>query len=243
MSNENNKPAKPIHDNVLQFPGPKAAPQKASPPPAPKAKAKAKPEAKPAKSVKKTTAGTVLAIALMTIAVNKYTFETQNNSLELSSAVGQGRAIASVDHLSFTRDAAWEKDLAERLASPHVRQTASINIGRAATKEEKLRWGILEEKYTINYDAIEHKISSIFLQGDKSSPSYLLDRSKFLNEYGQLFHEGYKSAKLKSVEKSDDKTFEAYTLFDKENNPKGELRFELDRHKRLISLKVEPIQI
>lgn len=241
MSNENK-----AVNNVIQFPGPKAAPKNpATPPPAPKAPKT--PKATTGNdSVKKTTAATVLAIILMTVAVNKYTFETNEGAADMSSmadVVTSGRAIASVERVSWTRDAAWEKDLAERLASPQARGTASVNIGRSATKEEKLRWGILEEKYTINYHANEHRINSIALQDAVSAPSYILDRPKFLNEYGHLFQEAYESAKLKSVEKSDDKTVEAYTLFDKENNPKGEARFELDRHKRLISLKVEPIQI
>ncbi len=242
MNNENKAPAND-QSNVIQFPGPKAAPAKpATPPPAPKAKAQSTP--KP--SLKKTTVGTVLAIALMTIAVNKYTFDNTEHAADLSSmtdSATSGRAIASLERASYTRDAAWEKALAERLASPQIREMASLNVGRAATKEEKLRWGILEEKYTINYNAEEHKINSISLQDAMTAPSYILDRPKFLNEYGALFHQGFDSAKLKSVEKSDDKTVEAYTLFDKENNPKGEARFELDRHKRLISLKVEPIQI
>lgn len=234
MSNDNKTP-----NNVLQFPGPKAQPAKPSTPAPQPAKQKEEPPQPPkAKSVKKTTAGAVVAIALMTVAVNKYTF-SESNSASLSS--NGGRTIASINHDS--RDAAWEKDLAERLASAQVREVASVNIGRPATKEEKLRWGVLEEKYTISYDKEEHRIRSILLQDEKTSPSYMLDRSKFLNEFGSLFSETFDSAKLKSVEKSEDKTVEAYTLFDKENNPKGEARFELDRHKRLISLKVEPIQI
>jgi hypothetical protein len=236
MSNENKAP-----NNVLQFPGPKTTSNKPAhnPPPVPNASEPPKPEK--TKSVKKTTAGTVLAIALMSVAVNKYTFSHHSNSADLSS--NGGRSIASVERLTFHRDAAWEKALAERLASAKTRDIASVNIGRAATKDEKLRWGVLEEKYTISYDADEHNIRSILLQDEKSSPSYLLDRPKFLNEFGSLFSAHFETAKLKSVQKSDDKTVEAYTLFDKDNNPKGEARFELDRHKRLISLKVEPVKI
>lgn len=233
MSNDNKTP-----NNVLQFPGPKSAPAKPATP-APVTQKEEPPKPPKAKSIKKTTAGAVVAIALMTVAVNKYTFSSEN-SANLSST-GGGRTIASINHDS--RDAAWEKALAERLASAQIREVASVSIGRPATKEEKLRWGVLEEKYTISYDNEEHKIRSILLQDEKSSPSYMLDRSKFLNEFGTLFSEKFESAKLKSIEKSEDKTVEAYTLFDKENNPKGEARFELDRHKRLISLKVEPIKI
>ena len=88
-----------------------------------------------------------------------------------------------------------------------------------------------------------HRIHSILLQDEAASPSYILDRAKFLKEYGPLFESQFDSAKLKSVESNNEKTVEAYTLYDKEKKATGEARFELDRHKRLISLKVEPSQI
>lgn len=239
--NDQNKP----QDNVIQFPGrKKEAEVTQDKPAAPKAQSNPKPAKSP--KDKKTMAAGVLAVLLMTVAVNRYTFDSANvEKADMASFTtnSSGRAIASVDRASWNRDAAWEKQLAEKLASPQIRQTASLSIGRPATKEEKLRWGILEEKYTINYSPDDHKINSILLQDAISSPAYILDRSKFLNEYGHLFEDSFTTSKLKSVEKSDDKTVESYTLFDKENRPKGEARFELDRHKRLISLKVEPVQI
>ena len=231
-------------NNILQFPARK---KEAENPPAatvnPTAE-KPKKAAAAAKGSKKTVAGSVLAIMLVTVAVNKYTFQSVNQS-EMASNGGAGvagRQIASVDH-AFVRDAQWEKQLANRLASTQARAVASSTVGRNATIEEKLRWGILEEKYTITYSAGENQINTILLQDPVAKPSYILDRPKFLNEYGSLFESNYNTAKLKSVQKSEDKTVESYTLFDKENKPKGEARFELDRHKRLISLKVEPVQI
>lgn len=239
--NDNKKP----QDNVIQFPGRKKEAEKNDSPATPKNQSTPPPAPKPEKD-KKTMAAGVLAVLLMTVAVNRYTFDAaiiHKTDMASFAQTANGRAIASLDRASWNRDAAWEKRLAEKLASPQVRSTASLGIGRSATKEEKLRWGILEEKYTINYTADDHKINSILLQDTISSPAYILDRSKFLKEYGHLFQNAFETAKLKSTEKSSDKTVENYTLFDKENRPKGEARFELDRHKRLISLKVEPVQI
>lgn len=218
--------------NVIQFPGKK--------PDAPKAPAAPKTQA-PSNS-KKTLAASVLSIALFTVAVNGFTFSNKAGQSDMASA-GSGRGIASVNKLGADRDARWERQLAERLASPQARDLASASIGRAATMEEKLRWGILEEKYTITYKPEEKGIRQILLQDPTTNPAYILDRNGFLAEYGPLFEKNFESAKLTSKEMVDDKTVETYTLYGHEGQPKGEARFELDRHKRLLSLKVEPVQI
>lgn len=226
-------------NNVIQFPGRKKEGE-----PSAEAKTavaavavKQQPSRAKAKTSKKTIAGSVIAILLATGAVNRFAFNPSQSS-DLASQ--SGRSIASVDQVKYERDAKWEKQLAESLASDKVRNIASTQIGRSATTEEKLRWGTLEEKYTITYRPEVSQIRSILLQDPATSPSYVLDRMQFLKEYGSLLESGYASAKLKSVETSEDKTIEAYTIFDKENHAKGEARFELDRHKRLLSLKVEP---
>ena len=244
---DQNKTPNSGQGNVLQFPNRKVA---AAAAPVKKERIPKLPIGNQATAVemsksKKVAAASVLAIMLMTVAVNKYTFNSKSESADLTSTSSQsmGRQIASVGQLNWTRDASWEMQLADKLASPQARQIASTSVGRSATTEEKLRWGILEEKYTIAYKEDNHAIHSILLQDPIGKPSYILDRNKFLSEYGHLFEHSFDTAKLKSVEKSDDKTVESYTLFDKDNNAKGEARFELDRHKRLISLKVEPVQI
>lgn len=240
-------------NNVIQFPGRKKDQESAptaspSQPAAPKAAHKK--QSKKAKVSRKSLAGTVLAIILATGAVNRYVFSNAQQSLDLTSFNASSvenanvqRGLASIEKFNWSRDSAWEKNLAEKLASPQVRTIASTHIGRSATMEEKLLWGTLEEKYTVGYKAEDHRIQSLLLQDEGSNPSYVLDRAKFLKEFGPLFESRFESAKLKSVESSDGKTVESYTIFDKDNRVTGEARFELDRHKRLLSLKVEPAQI
>ena len=241
-------------NNVIQFPGRKkeaeVKPETALPPATPENAVEHAIQKVKRKASKKTLAGTVLAVILATGAVNRYAFDNHTQSMDFTSfnteAVSNPnvqRAIASIEKFSYSRDSKWEKQLAEQLASSHVRDIASAHIGRAATMEEKLRWGTLEEKYTITYQAENHRIHSIFLQDEAADPAYILDRAKFLKDYGPLFESDFNSAKLKSVESNNEKTVEAYTLFDKQNRATGEARFELDRHKRLLSLKVEPVQI
>lgn len=257
---DDNKAAGNVVNNVLQFPARKkeaevspatgntgSAPGNAVDKAVPSASNVKNPVKNPEKKgSKKAMAATVLAIALLTVAVNKQTFEgAKAGNIELASNSGAsiGRQIASVERVNWARNAEWEKQLAASMASAQVRDIASTGVGRSATIEEKRRWGILEEKYTITYSPNVHEINTILLQDPVSNPAYILDRSKFLTEYGRLFEGSFSTAKLKSVQKSDDKTVESYTLFDKENKARGEARFELDRHKRLISLKVEPVQI
>lgn len=234
-------------NNVIQFPGKKAedkapvtpeavTPSNSTPPPLPK-----KPRAKKSNAV---MAGLVLAIAMGTGAVNRYAFNSSVNSSDMSSVASSanGRTIASVNHRSWNRDASWEKQLAERLAKPQNREIASLaRLGHAASKEEKLRWGTLEEKYTILYRDEVHTINSISLQDPTATPSYVLDRAKFLQDFGYLMEDNFHSAKLTTVENKDGKTLEAYILMDKDQRPMGSARFELDQYKRLLSLKVEPI--
>ncbi len=212
MNKENKSPENNVVNNILQFPVRKKDAE-LPPPTAPK---------DDKKSSKETLAATVLAVALLTMAVNRNTFETSRiDSANLSSQTVGGRAIASVQ--SVSRNAAWEKELSEKLASAQIREVASAGIGRPATLEEKLRWGVLEEKYTIKFSEQEHKIDSILLQDPVSKPAYILDRSGFLSEYGYLFETTFAAAKLKSVEKLDDKIVEAYTLFDKDNRRAAKL--------------------
>jgi hypothetical protein len=226
-------------NNVIQFPGRrnedgKSTETAAAVPPAPRQPAKAK---KRGKASKNTMAGAAIAVMLASGAVNRYAFD-HSNSAELAS-----RAPASVERLNYTRDAKWEKEVAEKLASPSVREIASTRIGRDATPHERLRWGALEEKYTINYEPENQSIQNIELQDKSSDPSYIRDRVQFLKEYGRLFQSDFKAAKLKSVESTDEKTVESYSIFDKNDKVKSEAHFELDRHKRLLSLKVQPVQI
>lgn len=225
-------------NNVIQFPGRKKEAEASATDTAKTVATAVATAKKPSRAKsKKTLAGTVVAILLATGAVNRFAFSSSQNT-ELASQ--SGRSIASIEQGRYERDAKWEKQLAESLASDQVRNIASTQVGRNATAEEKLRWGTLEEKYTITYRPEASQIRSILLQDNSTAPSYILDRMQFLKEYGSLFESGYASAKLKSVETSDDKTIESYTIFDKDNRARGEARFELDRHKRLLSLKVEP---
>lgn len=234
--------------NVIQFPAKRkeaTEPEQvrpSTPPPLPKT-----PQSKPAPKSKKGQAilgGAVLAVLFATGAVNRFTFDSarQAQTLDASSLNGSGRAIASVERMSWKRDARWEKQIAEQLASSQSRGLASTGIGHAPSLEDKLRRGTLEEKYTI-YKPDAKAIKSILLQDSAAQPAYILDRPQFLEQYGSLLDDAFGSAKLKSVEVSEDKTVELYMLFDKEKHLRGEAQFELDRHKRLLSLKVEPVKI
>jgi hypothetical protein len=235
---------KQVSNNVIQFPG-KKKDGEVKPTPPGQSGHPTKPAAQKAGMRKATTVTAIVSMALLAGAINHFTFITANDSGSLSAAsVSEGsRSIASVGPVGITRDPQWERELSERLASNQVRDVASLGIGHAATSEEKLRWGTLEEKYTIVYNSEIHNIQTIELQDTASTPSYVLDRSKFLKDYGVLLQNDFQSAVLKSVEVSREKTIESYTLMGKDKSPTGEARFELDNFNRLLSLKVQPGQI
>ena len=230
-------------NNVIQFPGRRKEEAPETP------KASKTPAAKPPRKKrgsKKTLAGTFLAIALATAAVNKFAFDQNALTTDLASSTqteenGVRRGLASVERPTWTRNADWEKEIAESLAAPHTRGIASSHVGRAATLDERLRWGILEEKYTITYGRESQEIESIILQDPTVNPSYIIDRQKFWNEYGLLFNREFRSAELKAIEASNDKTIESYTVYGADQKPVSEVRFELDQYKRLLSLKVQSI--
>lgn len=231
------------NNNVIQFPGAAKRKEHEEIQKTPEPQTETEKPARARKGKKtKITGGTVLAIMLATGAVNRFAFQ-QTSMVSTAASSSASRSIASVESLKSQRDADWEKSMAEQLAAAQPRNVASIGIGRPASKEDKLRWGTLEEKYTIVYHPELHKIETITLQDSLTAPSYVLDRNKFLADYGALLDQDFAKARLKSVETLDNKTIESYTLFDKDQRPKGEARFELDVHKRLLSLKVEPVQI
>jgi len=186
----------------------------------------------------------LVAIALMAVAVNRFAFDRAEQSVSLSSSSPGGRALASVENLRANRDSKWEMAMSERLASERSRSPASMGIGRHPTKEEELRYGILEQKYTIQFHPTLGSIQTITLQGDSVDPSYLRNRPEFLENFGNLLDRSYESAKLKSVERlQDNRTVEAYTLFNADKKAVVETQFEFDRFERLLSIKVLPIAI
>ncbi len=182
--------------------------------------------------------GAVLAILLATGAANRSTFN-HNQGLVENRNGGRGLASAS-SPLIINRDAKWEKQLAERLVQKSGRQIASSQIGRVASLEDRLRWGPLEEKYTI-YKEDAKRISAIFLQDPETSPAYILNRGKFLQQFGSLLTKDFDSAQLKAIETGpNNQVIEAYTIFDKQKQPCAVAHFELDQYSRLLSLNVKP---
>lgn len=230
------------NSNILKFPGKRKEAESAQPKQSTPIAAKAVKGKRAAKS-NKTLLAAILSVMLATGAFNRIAFNSAAGSFDVASQDSSGRAIASVERMAWERDSKWEKQLAEQLASSRVRVPASFGVGRSATAEEKLRWGVLEEKYNIGYNENHGQIRSILFQDQLSEPSVVSDRSRFLNEYGMLFDPAYASAKLKSVEANAKNTVESYLVIGQDNQPKGEIRIELDQKNRLISLKVEPVKI
>lgn len=216
--------------NVIQFPKSQSAPTPAQRPPAAKGKSK------PAPSLW-ITAGSLFAIAIATGTTNLSLFD-RAGSTELASV----RGIASVEQtLPESRDAAWEKSIAESLASTEVRDLASVSVGHEASLDEKVRYGILERKYTILRDLQRNEIESIVLQGAESEPSMVSNRAEFLGKYGRWMSDKYGFSELKSSELVKDRRMESFTVFDSGHKAYAVAKFELDSFGRLLAFHFEPL--
>ncbi len=176
----------PDENNVIQFPG---APQPTQNTAlkariAKERRAKVAPQAKFNLKV----FGAIVAIMMASGAVNRYAFRTNLEQSYTLVGSNSARSIASVHPVKDERDASWEMNLAESLASPQIRSIASSRIGHTASLEDRLRWGTLQLKYTI-VKPEGTTIRSISLPDERTEPAYILNRREFLDEFGVLLAE------------------------------------------------------
>ena len=187
--------------------------------------------------------GSVLAFVLISFAVNQKAFEgkvTQFNTTEMSSVSGS-RAIASVGPQRLLRDDKWERNVAEGLASANVRGPATFNVGRAATSEEKIRFGLLGGVYTLQFSEDGHLLRGIQKQDMESEPKYL-KTSEFFADFGHLIDPRFKEAQLMGIPSRDsEKIYQTYQIIDLDNRPVSEAKIELDLHGRLLNFSVSAL--
>lgn len=224
-------------DNIIQFPGSK----KEKGPKQDEAPAPRPPKTKRFAQVAVT--GLALgAIAFATAAMNSSIFRTSAGRLDLASvSAHNGRAIASVQPATPVRDAGWEMKVAEKLASLQARHIDSIEVGRNPTLEDRLRHQVLDSNYTLLRDLDRNELDSIVFARTDAQPSYILDRSRFLNKYGHVVSGRYNYAELKSSELINGRRFESYTVFDSSSQPYAVARFEMDAYQRLLAFHFDPL--
>lgn len=228
--------------NVIQFPKPQQVPTPA-PSRQPKA-AEIKPadikpviqkKGRPGKSLWITVAS-LFAITLATGTTNLSIFSGSTGTVDLASEGGRG--LASIPE---ERDAAWEKSVAESLASAEVRDLASISVGHEASLDEKVRYGVLERKYTILRDMQRNEVESIILQGAGTEPTLVSNRAEFLGQFGRWLSEKYGFSELKSSELVKDVRHEVFTVFDANHKAYAVADFELDNYQRLLKFHFKPL--
>lgn len=226
--------------NVIPFPksqpAPKSQPKPPHNPPAPKQKAKFNVSLA-------ATVCSLVAIILASGASNTSIFKKSEGWIDVASTVSaDNRGIASVEPtLNDARDAAWERSVADSLASAEVRDLASVSVGHQASLDEQVRFGILERKYTILRDLEHDQVESITLQGSNAEPSIVMNRAEFLGKFGHWISDRYGFSELKSKESQKDRRYENFTVFDREHKAYATARFELDNYQRLLSFHMEPV--
>lgn len=231
--------------NVIPFPKSQqpATPSTPAPVQKPSRRPAGKKKMKPSRSLA-ITVGSMLAIAIATGTTNSAFFSSESGMASLASRVPQSVDSHNVDDvlpaLPEERDAAWEKSIAESLASTDVRDMASVAVGHEASLDEKVRYGILERKYTILRDLKRNEVESIILQGT-GTPSLVPNRSEFLGKFGRWMSEKYGFSEMKSSEVVKDRRLESFTVFDSSHKAYALAKFELDTSGHLLAFHFEPL--
>lgn len=187
-----------------------------------------------------TTVCSLAAISLAVGASNSTLFRSGEGQQELSS-LADSRGIASIEEAAPLRDPAWEKSIADSLSSVELRDLASIAVGHEATLDEKVRYGVLERKYTILRDLKRNEVESVILQGAGTEPTMLRNRADFLGQFGKWMSDKYASAQLDSAQAviTKDRRIEYFTVYDASHKAYAKAKFELDNFQRLLSLTFE----
>lgn len=232
--------------NVIQFPKKQGTPK-------PKVKAqrsKENPDVLPVGSQnqkwsleKVKLGGAVLAFVLISFAVNQKAFNVNTDQINVTemSSVNGSRAIASVGPQRLLRDNDWEKEVAEGLASANVRGPATFNVGREATAEEKIRFGLLGGVYTLQFSEEGHFLRGIQKQDVESEPKYL-KTTEFFADFGHLIDPRFKEAQLLGIPSRDaEKVYQTYQIIDLDNRPVSQAKIELDLHGRFLSFSVSEL--
>lgn len=226
--------------NIIQFPGKKGSPnpQPSTSPSTPTLPVGTQNQKFTLRQAK--LAGGVLAFVLLSFAVNQKAFNVNPNQFNVAenSSVSGDRAIASVGPQHLLRDESWEKEVAEGLASADVRGPATFNIGREATAEEKIRFGLLGGVYTLQFSEEGHLLTGIQKQDVESEPKYL-NTSYFFSQFGHMIEPKYKNFRMIGEPSRDsEKIYKTYQIINTDNRPVSEARLEFDLSGRFLNFSV-----
>ncbi|MCB0342711.1 MAG: hypothetical protein H6626_00435 [Pseudobdellovibrionaceae bacterium] len=163
-----------------------------------------------------------------------------NSSLIQTAFVDDSRQIQSTSLSSSLpeRNLEFEKQMAKELAATPQRGIASI--GHRPSPEDHLRFGLLEGKYAVQF--ADGKINGLAFSNDQTradSPKYVNDRVAFLKAYRDLLPDQFTEVHPVSTENVDGSVVETYDLVSSTHQPVAEVRFTLDRHGRLLAMKVQ----
>lgn len=127
----------------------------------------------------------------------------------------------------------WEGQIKDQLIREGSRGPASL--GKRASIEDQLQFGLLEGKYAVNYrDGLLNEVRFV-AQSDQ--PEYLVNRLDFIQQYRDLVAEDFEVVRLQDRSAVGRVTREVYSLLLGESQV-AEISFQLDLHDRLLSLAV-----
>lgn len=147
-----------------------------------------------------------------------------------------GRTIASIDLNEQAKYRfEWQKDLANKLATTGSRMPASL--GEQPDKIDKIRFGLLEGKYTFKFD--NNKIKEIeFAETFGGDRPKHIKLDQFFRENKELFDSQASDIVASKKDTLDNKKEEVFELRDSDSNVISRVHAVTDTYGRLLSVKV-----
>lgn len=190
-----------------------------------------------------TIAAALASIIVLALVINNWELNRQvkNQFVTMQAPLTHRLPASVVSEEGISQvNLAWEKSLIHSLSQEQTREIASL--GRHPTPEEEFRFGFLEGKYHILFES--GKIQKVhFLDSANSidQPKYINNRESFLLKHRSLLPVIYDNVQRQNQTEQDGTRLETYVLMGHKEQPVGEVNFELDRHGRMLSMKVQKI--
>ncbi len=128
----------------------------------------------------------VLVLSLVSILLNQTFFTSaQQGSVNESSLSNSDRQIASVGNIQEQVDLAWQKNLAQRLSNPVLKQKA--NFGHRPDKWAEFEFGALNGHYRLSKK--EGSVTAVeFFEEVSEDQAVTVEPEEFLTKYKDLIH-------------------------------------------------------
>ena len=147
------------------------------------------------------------------------------------------RAIASAEPYDLVEDVLAEKKLAQKIG---LLERNPGSIGQTPSALDQLRFGVLAGKYRITESSSHVRELEYVDSSDVTDrPVAIRDPQNFLVQNRDVFSVPFTSTKV--ILEQDQK--ESLRLLDSQGHPVGQADFNFDENGRLLSMKIQPLNL